>query len=199
MKDSEKIICGSLTVALMAYCVAHQVDPVVAVATLTKSAVDTAVQGIQFGWNIVKIAAKSTAIIGGGYLAVKSAIELAKVSENKLQQLQAHVAARAMGVFGDDRDYQEEELSESEELESEYSYENDAAESDDDFEESSENHQSEDEHFTTEPEDALNDEEIRGLLADQKRVVFLHGAIKLSTLTAVKSVMKGPYRLRPRA
>lgn len=197
MKDPEKIICGTLTVALMAYCVAHQVDPVVAVGALTQSAVDTAVQSMQFAWNVVKIATKSAAIVGGGYFAVKSSIKLLKFSENKLEQLQACRALQARDDSEDDSDYQEETLSESEELEADS--ENSAVVlEDEDFEEGSEIEESEDECLNTEPQEAL-EEEIRGLLADQKRVVFLHGAIKLSPLTPVKGIKTGPYRLRPRA
>lgn len=194
MKEAEKLICGTLTVALFAYCVANQVDPVVAATMFTHAAIDTAVQGIQFGWNIVKIAAKSTAIVGGSYIALKATIAGVNFFDGKINK--CRFATKVVTIAEDESEQSEE----SEELEVELLDENDASESDDeDFEEVSENEESAQESFTIEPEDAFNPEELAGLLADQKRVVFLHGAIKLPALTAVKSVIKGPYRLRPRA
>lgn len=204
IKKSEVIICAVAATGLLAYSVAHQVDPLFASQALAEAALALTISGIKTAAYFGLQTTKSVAVVAGTYFAIKGTALTVRTLKNKLaERLQPPVIVTENDYeleeeFEDDLESDlEEDLEEEIDLEErlEPGSENDSESDDDDYRQ----YLKLDIPFKVDKKDALTNEEIECLLVDQTRVSFYHGDEKVPPLTPIQTVYQaGPYSLRPR-
>jgi hypothetical protein len=204
LTKSELLLCSVGAIALVAYSVSHQIDPAVATKELVDATLQATIYGLKSTLHFAYQTGKASGIVFGSYVALKAVAAVA-IRVNK--KVQARIAEQDVADEEEndeeDRCFQDETLLFENEVEPQAFAIATWNEDDDNYDEDDdEDYDLEDEEDVIEtviPDEAFNKEELTDLLADQKRVVFLHGAIKLPPFSpAENTAIKGPYLLRPR-
>lgn len=210
IKKSEVIICAVAVTGLLAYSVANQVDPLFASQTLAETALALTISGVKTVAYFGLQTAKSVGVVAGTYLTIKGTALAVSTLKNKFDQRfqKADIASDSENddefeeefeeELEDDLESDQEEVLDELDLEElDEASENDLESDDDD--EDYKPHFKADIAFTVDEDDALTAEEIECLLADQTRISFNFGEVKVSELTPIKTTCQaGPYALRPR-
>lgn len=218
IKKSEVIICAVAATGLLAYSVAHQVDPLFASQALAEAALALTISGIKTVAYFGLQTTKSVAVVAGTYFAIKGTALTVSTLKNKImQRLQKPVLENEQEFEEELEDELEDELEEElegeleeeleeqleEQLEEELDLEDlPEVDSENDMDSDGEEYKPRmmaDIAFKVDEEDALTNKEIECLLIDQTRVSFLHADEKVPPLTPIQTVYEaGPYSLRPR-
>lgn len=207
IKKSEIIICAVAATGLLAYSVAHQVDPILASQALAEVTLAFTISGIKTVAYLGLQTTKSVAVVAGTYLAIKGTALTVSALKNKLaQRLQKPVVLTETADDDEQEDFEDDFESD---LEHDFADENDLEEINEVDSENNLESDEEDEDFiprdkadiaiVVDEEDALTDAENELLLVDQTRVSFYHGKKQVPALKPIKSIYQaGSYSLRPR-
>jgi|GEM_PF-7072363 len=207
LTKSEILFCSTAAIGLMAFSVANHIDPAVATRNFAVMALQATVHGIKTGAHFLYLAGKASAIVFGSYAALKVAVATGKAIKRSVKvgfemSLQEENEEEMRFEEEETPPQDEADLSEYEieVVEPNFTIRNwKEAEYDEDEDEDYEDDDELDVIENITSEDPLTGEEMQLLLADQKRVIFQHGAIKMSPLLPIENThQKRPYCLRPR-